>query len=87
MAVDPQAPPVAPPTAADFGPEPGYATTEFWLATATSAATLAGAALVDFNVVALNAAQKADITSAAVLAVSIIAAAYALGRSIRKQGQ
>lgn len=68
-------------------PEPGYTTTEFWLATATSAAALGGTILVDFGVANLNAAQRADITSAAILGVSIVAGLYALARGIRKTGQ
>lgn len=75
-------PPTPPPS-----PEPGYTTTEFWLSIVTSAITLVGTTLVDFGVVPnLTAAQRADITGLAVLGVTVIAAGYAIARSIRKNG-
>ena len=73
----PGSPPVA---------EPGYTTTEFWLATITSGTALIGATLVDFGVANLTTAQRADITGLAVLSVSLVAGLYALARGIRKQG-
>lgn len=77
------------PTVPDPTPtaEPGYTTTEFWLATVTSASTLIGTTLVDFGVVpSLNAAQRADITGLAILGVSVVAGLYAVARAIRKHG-
>jgi hypothetical protein len=66
--------------------EPGYTTTEFWLSSAAAGATLVGTVLVDFGVANLNAAQRVDITTAAVFGVSLIAGLYALARGIRKNG-
>jgi hypothetical protein len=66
--------------------EPGYSTTEFWVSTVTAACTLIFALLADFGVVNFSAQQRTDISAAAVLAVTLIAAGYSIARGLRKKG-
>lgn len=63
------------------GPEPGYTTTEFWVALVTSVIGL----LVMFDVIKFTTAQ----TQAVVGLVALVApqAIYILSRGIRKVGQ
>lgn len=62
-------------------PEPGYTTTEFWLALVTSVIGL----LVMFNVIHLNDGQQQAILGlVALVAPQVI---YILSRGIRKIGQ
>ena len=61
--------------------EPGYMTTEFWMALATSVIGL----LLTFKVVNLNDGQVQQILG--LLALIVPQGLYVLSRGIRKQGQ
>lgn len=65
--------------------EPGYTTTEFWLATTSATVTEVFAAVVAFGGHATP-DQQAAVIGLAQGAVGLIAAGYALARSWRKRG-